>query len=54
VLNTILAANPNLNGVYGVNDSMALGAVDVAKQKSLRLVIFGDDGEGRAGVDRGR
>jgi ribose transport system substrate-binding protein len=47
VLNTILAANPNLGGVYGVNDSMALGAVDVAKEKNLigKLVIFGNDGE---------
>ena len=25
MLNTILAANPDLGGVYGVNDSMALG-----------------------------
>jgi ribose transport system substrate-binding protein len=47
VLATILAANPNLGGVYGVNDSMALGAVDVAKEKGLigKLVIFGNDGE---------
>lgn len=47
VLNTILAANPDLGGVYGVNDSMALGAVDVAKEKGLigKLVVFGNDGE---------
>lgn len=47
VLSTILTANPNLGGVYGVNDSMALGAVDVAKAKGLigKLVIFGNDGE---------
>ena len=47
VLNTILAANPDLGGVYGVNDSMALGAVDVAKEKGLigKLVIYGNDGE---------
>ena len=47
VLTTILAANPNLGGVYGVNDSMALGAVDVAKDKGLigKIVIFGNDGE---------
>jgi ABC-type sugar transport system substrate-binding protein len=47
VLHTILAANPDLAGVYGVNDSMALGAVDVAKEKGLigKLVIFGNDGE---------
>lgn len=45
VLNTILAAHPDLGGVYGVNDSMALGAADVAKEKGLKLVIFGNDGE---------
>ncbi len=47
VLNTILAANPDLKGVYGVNDSMALGAVDVAKEKGTigDMVIFGNDGE---------
>jgi ribose transport system substrate-binding protein len=47
VLNTILAANPDLSGVYGVNDSMALGAVDVAKEKGLigKMAIFGNDGE---------
>ncbi|MBV8418533.1 MAG: sugar ABC transporter substrate-binding protein [Hyphomicrobiales bacterium] len=47
VLHTILAAHPDLGGVYGVNDSMALGAVDVAKEKGLigKLVILGNDGE---------
>jgi len=47
VLHTIMAAHPDLGGVYGVNDSMALGAVDVAKEKGLtgKLVIFGNDGE---------
>lgn len=47
VLTTIMAAKPNLGGVYGVNDSMALGAVDVAKAKGLigKMVIFGNDGE---------
>lgn len=47
VLITILAAHPDLGGVYGVNDSMALGAVDVAKEKGLigKIVIFGNDGE---------
>ena len=47
VLATILAARPGLGGVYGVNDSMALGAVDVAKDKGLlgKLVVFGNDGE---------
>ena len=47
MLNTILTANPDLGGVYGVNDSMALGAVDVAKEKGLLASwsIFGNDGE---------
>ena len=45
VLTTILTANPDLGGVYGVNDSMALGAMDVAKSKGMKLVIFGNDGE---------
>jgi ribose transport system substrate-binding protein len=45
VLSTIVTANPDLGGVYGVNDSMALGAMDVAKAKGLKLVIFGNDGE---------
>ena len=47
VFATVLAANPDVSGVYGVNDSMALGAVDVAKQKGIlgKLVIFGNDGE---------
>lgn len=47
VFTTILASNPDVTGVYGVNDSMALGAVDVAKQKGIidKLTIFGNDGE---------
>ena len=57
MLHTILAAHPDLRGVYGVNNSMALGAVDVAKEKGLigKLVIFGNDGEVAAlEVDRER
>lgn len=47
VLSTILASGKEVNGVYGVNDSMALGAVDVAKSENLlgQMVIFGNDGE---------
>ena len=47
VFTTIFAAHPDVSGVIGVNDSMALGVVDVAKQKGLlgKLVVFGDDGE---------
>lgn len=47
VFAAILAANPEVKGVYGVNDSMALGAVDVAKSNGNLedYVIFGNDGE---------
>lgn len=47
VFSAILTANPDVGGVYGVNDSMALGAVDVAKSKGVldKMVIFGNDGE---------
>ena len=47
VLSTILASGKAVNGVYGVNDSMALGAVDVAKTQNLlgAMVIFRNDGE---------
>lgn len=47
VFTSILAANPDLAGVYGVNDSMALGAVDVAKEQGIldQLTVFGNDGE---------
>ncbi|THD46305.1 MAG: sugar ABC transporter substrate-binding protein [Bradyrhizobium sp.] len=47
VFTTILAAHPDVAGAFGVNDSMALGVVDVARDKGLlgKLVVFGDDGE---------
>jgi ribose transport system substrate-binding protein len=47
VLRAILAANPDIRGVYGVNDSMALGAVDVLKDEGMLgdVVVFGNDGE---------
>jgi ribose transport system substrate-binding protein len=49
VFSAMWAANPKIKGVYGVNDDMALGVVDVAKQKGLKdLVIFGNDGEKEA------
>ena len=57
VLHTILAAHADLGGVYGVNYSMALGAVDVAKERGLigKLVIFRQRRRGRgARVVRGR
>jgi ribose transport system substrate-binding protein len=46
VFSAMWAANPNIKGVYGVNDDMALGVVDVAQEKGLKdLIIFGNDGE---------
>jgi ABC-type sugar transport system substrate-binding protein len=47
VFTTIMASNPDVTGVYGINDSMAVGAVDVAKQKGTldKMTIFGNDGE---------
>src|SRR5271165_6134391 len=47
VFTTILAAHPDVSGAFGVNDSMALGVVDVLKQKGMlgKVVVFGDDGE---------
>jgi ribose transport system substrate-binding protein len=57
VFSTILTANPDLAGVYGINDSMALGAVDVAKAKGIldKVTIFGNDGEKDAleSIERG-
>jgi ABC-type sugar transport system substrate-binding protein len=47
VLSALMVSNKDINGVYGVNDSMALGAVDVLKAKDLvgKVVVFGNDGE---------
>jgi len=47
VLSALLVANPDITGVCGVNDEMALGAVDVLKAKNLigKVVVFGNDGE---------
>jgi ribose transport system substrate-binding protein len=47
VFAAMVAADPEIKGVYGVNDSMALGAVDVAKSNGTleNMVIFGNDGE---------
>jgi ribose transport system substrate-binding protein len=47
VLSAILAGNNDIQGVYGVNDSMALGAVDVFKSNSMlgKVAVFGNDGE---------
>lgn len=57
VFSNILTAQPDITGVYGVNDSMALGAVDVAKQKGIldKMTIFGNDGEKAAleSIERG-
>jgi len=50
VLSAILIAHPDIKGVYGVNDSMALGAVDVLKSEGMLgdVVVFGNDGEAAA------
>jgi len=47
VLSAILAGNSDIQGVYGVNDSMALGAVDVLKSNGSlgNVAVFGNDGE---------
>ena len=47
VLSAILAGNNDIQGVYGVNDSMALGAVDVFKSNGMlgKVAVFGNDGE---------
>ena len=47
VLAAILANTSNIQGVFGVNDSMALGAVDVLKARGLlgKVFVFGDDGQ---------
>jgi ABC-type sugar transport system substrate-binding protein len=46
LFNTMYAANPTIKGVYGVNDDMALGAVDAIKAKGLSgIAVFGNDGE---------
>jgi len=52
VLSALMVANKDINGVYGVNDEMALGAVDVIKSSNLlgKVVIFGNDGE-KAALD---
>jgi len=47
VLSALMVANKDINGVYGVNDSMALGAIDVLKSQNMigKVVVFGNDGE---------
>jgi len=47
VLSALMVANKDIGGVYGVNDEMALGAVDVLKSGNMlgKVVVFGNDGE---------
>jgi len=47
VLSALMVANKDIAGVYGVNDEMALGAVDVLKAQNLigKVIVFGNDGE---------
>jgi ribose transport system substrate-binding protein len=57
VMQNILTANPDLNGVFCQNDDMALGAVQAVKAKGLtgKVFIVGVDGipEARAAVKAG-
>jgi ribose transport system substrate-binding protein len=40
----ILQANPNLNGIFGINDDSALGALDAVQQfKRSNIIIVGYD-----------
>lgn len=47
VLSALMVSNKDIGGVYGVNDSMALGAVDVLKSNNMvgKVMVFGNDGE---------
>lgn len=57
VMQNILTANPDLNGVFCQNDDMALGAVQAVKAKGLtgKVFIVGVDGipDARAAVKAG-
>lgn len=40
----MIQANPNLKGIYALNDTMALGAVPAIQQAGKKVLIVGDDG----------
>ncbi|MCG8532768.1 MAG: ribose ABC transporter substrate-binding protein RbsB [Desulfovibrionales bacterium] len=55
VMENLLAANQNVQGVFAQNDEMALGAVQAVKASGKKVVIIGFDGtdDGIAAVKRG-
>jgi ribose transport system substrate-binding protein len=48
VMENILQSNPDVKGVFGTNDEMALGAERAAEQAKAKLVIVGLDGSPNA------
>lgn len=40
----MIQANPELKGIYALNDTMALGAVPAIEQAGKKVLIVGDDG----------
>lgn len=44
VASGMIQANPNLKGIYALNDTMALGAVPAINQFGKNVLIVGDDG----------
>ncbi|WP_290920494.1 ribose ABC transporter substrate-binding protein RbsB [Halodesulfovibrio sp.] len=55
VMENLLAAQPEVQGVFAQNDEMALGAVQAVKAAGKKVVIIGFDGtkDGIAAVKRG-
>ena len=55
VMENLLAAQPEVQGVFAQNDEMALGAVQAVKAAGKKVVIVGFDGtkDGIAAVKRG-
>lgn len=44
VASGMIQANPDLDAIYALNDTMALGAVPAAEQAGKEIIIIGDDG----------
>lgn len=44
----MIQSNPNLKGIYALNDTMALGAVPAIQQAGKKVLIVGDDGSKEA------
>jgi len=55
VMENLLAAQPEVQGVFAQNDEMALGAVQAVKAAGKKVIIIGFDGtkDGIAAVKRG-